>query len=318
MKRKAARVSSDSSDDDAPLASSQPVASQMKSAAIPMPGAVKATTVRASALNGNGKLKRPVVDDSDSDDAPLSSQIASTSTTPSKPMPKSKRKVKKEDLEDDLPFADSEEDTKTPKKSLPPKKRRKVKDESDTEVEKKPAKKATKRVKKEEDVSESERPPPKKRGKAKKEDEDEKKGEKKAKGKAKTKKEEEEEVFKWWEQEDPNGDGTQKWTTLEHSGVLFPPPYEPLPKDVKMKYNGTSLSRIFSSMLESLNTRHLRQTRRSTACVRRGGWLLWCNDRDRPRERRHFQQELLPGLAQGPQKESSCMFSTNMHVRPMN
>ncbi|KAF9029059.1 hypothetical protein BDZ89DRAFT_1112826 [Hymenopellis radicata] len=29
-----------------------------------------------------------------------------------------------------------------------------------------------------------------------------------------------------------------KWNTLEHSGVLFPPPYEPLPSSVKMKYNG--------------------------------------------------------------------------------
>ncbi|KAL4983086.1 hypothetical protein BDW68DRAFT_169563 [Aspergillus falconensis] len=47
----------------------------------------------------------------------------------------------------------------------------------------------------------------------------------------------EEEEYRWWE--DPTkGDGTIKWTTLEHNGVVFPPPYQPLPKDVKMKYDG--------------------------------------------------------------------------------
>jgi DNA topoisomerase-1 len=48
---------------------------------------------------------------------------------------------------------------------------------------------------------------------------------------------EEEEEYRWWE--DPTkGDGTIKWTTLEHNGVVFPPEYEPLPKNVKMKYDG--------------------------------------------------------------------------------
>ncbi|KAJ5934133.1 DNA topoisomerase 1 [Penicillium verhagenii] len=49
--------------------------------------------------------------------------------------------------------------------------------------------------------------------------------------------EDEEEEYKWWE-DTAKGDGTQKWTTLEHSGVVFPPPYEPLPKNVKLIYNG--------------------------------------------------------------------------------
>ncbi|KAJ5084872.1 DNA topoisomerase 1 [Penicillium alfredii] len=48
---------------------------------------------------------------------------------------------------------------------------------------------------------------------------------------------EEEDEYRWWE--DPTkSDGTTKWTTLEHNGVVFPPPYEPLPKNVKMKYDG--------------------------------------------------------------------------------
>ena len=35
-----------------------------------------------------------------------------------------------------------------------------------------------------------------------------------------------------------SGEG-QKWTTLEHSGVIFPPPYKP--HGVKMLYNGKSI-----------------------------------------------------------------------------
>jgi DNA topoisomerase-1 len=51
----------------------------------------------------------------------------------------------------------------------------------------------------------------------------------------------EEEEYRWWD--DPTkGDGTTKWQTLEHNGVLFPPPYEPLPKNVKMKYDGIPVS----------------------------------------------------------------------------
>lgn len=49
------------------------------------------------------------------------------------------------------------------------------------------------------------------------------------------------EEYKWWE--DPTkGDGTIKWTALEHNGVVFPPPYEPLPKNVKLKYDGVPVT----------------------------------------------------------------------------
>ncbi|KAF8543409.1 hypothetical protein BDD12DRAFT_726206 [Trichophaea hybrida] len=51
---------------------------------------------------------------------------------------------------------------------------------------------------------------------------------------------EDEDEYKWWE--NPDTVGTVKWTTLEHNGVLFPPPYEPLPKNVKMKYNGADIT----------------------------------------------------------------------------
>lgn len=42
--------------------------------------------------------------------------------------------------------------------------------------------------------------------------------------------------YKWWEEQ--ANDGSVKWTTFHHRGILFPPPYVPLPKGVKMKYGG--------------------------------------------------------------------------------
>lgn len=70
-----------------------------------------------------------------------------------------------------------------------------------------------------------------------------KKGKKAAKEESPEEKEDgdEEEEYRWWE--DPTkGDGTKKWTTLEHNGVVFPPDYEPLPKNVKMRYDGVPVS----------------------------------------------------------------------------
>lgn len=53
--------------------------------------------------------------------------------------------------------------------------------------------------------------------------------------------EDDEEGYKWWE--DPTkGDGTKKWDTLQHNGVVFPPLYEPLPKNVKMRYDGVPVT----------------------------------------------------------------------------
>ena len=71
--------------------------------------------------------------------------------------------------------------------------------------------------------------------------------------------EEEEDEYRWWE--DPTkGDNTKKWSNLEHAGVVFPPPYEPLPKNVKMRYDGVpvtlhpeaeEVAGFFGSMLNS-------------------------------------------------------------------
>ncbi|KAF2099554.1 DNA topoisomerase 1 [Rhizodiscina lignyota] len=71
---------------------------------------------------------------------------------------------------------------------------------------------------------------------------------KKAKGKVKAEKTEddlaaeaEEEEFRWWENMDKN-DNSIKWNTLEHNGVVFPPEYVPLPKNVKLVYDGVPIS----------------------------------------------------------------------------
>lgn len=50
---------------------------------------------------------------------------------------------------------------------------------------------------------------------------------------------EDDDSFKWWEADDL--DGEQKWETLEHNGVIFPPDYEPLPSHVKLFYEGKPL-----------------------------------------------------------------------------
>lgn len=52
-------------------------------------------------------------------------------------------------------------------------------------------------------------------------------------------KEDEQEVWRWWEEEKKD-DGV-KWNYLEHKGPVFAPPYEPLPKDIKLFYDGKAI-----------------------------------------------------------------------------
>ncbi|KAI0084885.1 hypothetical protein BDY19DRAFT_968621 [Irpex rosettiformis] len=239
-KRKKAIAYSSSSEDEMPLKVSSP-SKNANSAAVPMPGALVATTVPT--VNGNGKVAKGkkvnnVVSSSD-DDAPIAKSKRVPAAKEKRKPPK--KRVKKEsddefglESEDDKPIAK--------KKAAPAKGKRKLKEESDADDEEddKPLKKTVtkktpqKRAKKEESNEETPKPKTKK-GKVKKgeEEEDMKKGKKKSK-----EEEEEEDTYKWWEQQEANGDGTEKWQTLEHNGVYFPPPYEPLPKHVKMKYNG--------------------------------------------------------------------------------
>ncbi|TAQ89725.1 hypothetical protein B7494_g1956 [Chlorociboria aeruginascens] len=62
--------------------------------------------------------------------------------------------------------------------------------------------------------------------------------------KVKAKKEESEEVeeiYRWWDAPKKEDDSV-KWEKLQHSGVVFPPEYEPLPKNVKLVYDGTPVT----------------------------------------------------------------------------
>ncbi|KAJ6499260.1 DNA topoisomerase I [Mycena sanguinolenta] len=236
-RKKPVYAESSDSEDDTPLASSP--AKRATSAAIPMPGAVQATTVPASSANGKGKARGKAQssdDEYDEDDAPKRKAAAG-------------KKPAKKKMKQDTPAAsgsDDDEPIAAKKPSAPRKRKVKVESDADSDDDKPIAKKAAakkpraSKVKKEEAASDDEPLKPKKAaGKKKKEEVDANGSPVKGKGRKK-KEEEEEEVFRWWDA-DANGDGSVKWETLEHNGVIFPPPYEPLPAHVKMKYNGKEL-----------------------------------------------------------------------------
>lgn len=234
LKRKKVILES-SSEDDTPLAT------PARSAAVPMPGAVKATTLPVKAVNGNGKATTSPEDSDSEDDKPLVKPKRATNGKAKQPP---KKKVKKGLSDED---GESEIDEKPEKKKTPVRRKRKSKAEDEMDVDEesddaKPLKKAATRKTpakkaKKEDSEEVETPKPAKKGKGKKEesvDESPKKGKKKKE----KEEEDEEEIYRWWEQQNAEGDESIKWNTLEHNGVYFPPPYEPLPKHVKMNYNG--------------------------------------------------------------------------------
>ncbi|KAG9248889.1 hypothetical protein BJ878DRAFT_486444 [Calycina marina] len=59
--------------------------------------------------------------------------------------------------------------------------------------------------------------------------------------KGKKSEDEAEEVYRWWDAPQKEDDSI-KWNTLQHSGVVFPPEYEPLPKNVKLRYDGVPVT----------------------------------------------------------------------------
>lgn len=155
------------------------------------------------------------------------------------------------------------EDKKPVVKANGTKRKTVIKDESDSDAPMKakraPAGRKSNGVKKEESsdddipLAKKAKPTPKKTAAVKKQANKDSTPDTKVpapKGKGKAKKEdtpvdaetaEEEEEYKWWENQ-AETDGTQKWTTLEHNGVLFPLPYQPLPKNVKLKYGGVPVT----------------------------------------------------------------------------
>ncbi|KAG9316652.1 DNA topoisomerase I [Chiua virens] len=161
----------------------------------------RATTSTAA----NGKME------SDSEAALATVKRKRASNGKVKPPPK--KKVKKEEA------AESSASDDEPLTKKRPSGKTKVKPESDVETKDiKPKRQRASNKKPKEEGTSSETLQAKKK-------------------KGKKEEEEAEEVYRWWE-EQGNGDGEEKWQTLEHNGVIFPPPYESLPSHVKMKYKG--------------------------------------------------------------------------------
>ncbi|GAA5891687.1 hypothetical protein JCM6882_006167 [Rhodosporidiobolus microsporus] len=169
-------------------------------------------------------------DDSSEDEKPLAAVVSGKRPRAST----SKAKPKKEDSDDEMsdltPSEDEGDDDFDASDSEAARKKKGGAAKKKAPVKKAPAvkkeKAAPKRAKKEE--SETPAPTPKKaaakgKGKAKKEDDDESKDAGSG----------DEDQHKWWENQE---DTDEKWKTLEHHGVMFPPEYEP--HGVKMKYDG--------------------------------------------------------------------------------
>ncbi|KAH8420336.1 hypothetical protein KR009_009250, partial [Drosophila setifemur] len=116
-----------------------------------------------------------------------------------------------EDDDDDIPLL-ARKKVKKEKEPKEKQKKKRVKEEADDDYgSTKPKKKKIKKVK-------SENVSPSKRQKIK---------------------DEEEEVWRWWEEE-KREDGV-KWSTLEHKGPVFAPPYERVPRNVRFFYDGKPL-----------------------------------------------------------------------------
>ncbi|KAF2154645.1 topoisomerase I [Myriangium duriaei CBS 260.36] len=162
------------------------------------------------------RVSRPSIrDDSDSDDAPLTSRLSEAKAQKLQQekhrieakAEKQANGVKKEESDSDAPLskkaplAKAASAKSTPAKAAPAKKGKAVKSESAT-----PARNLKKEATAEADGEEDD-----------------------------------EEQYKWWQNE-AKGDGTKKWDTLQHNGVVFPPDYEPLPKNVKMRYDGVPVT----------------------------------------------------------------------------
>ncbi|KAK3178962.1 hypothetical protein OEA41_001100 [Lepraria neglecta] len=195
------KVDSDSDSDDTPLVSKKPKA--------------KSPTVMRKPV----KASETAIGESEDSDAPLGVKLAKEKATIQKRAEKEAKAIRKEEKEGS---AKKQANGTTPSSSK--RKSNGVRKEGSGDDVPLSSKAAGKRKA----VSKPEALTPKKKGKALKKEETEQDREA----------EEEEEEYRWWE--DPTkGDGTKKWDTLEHAGVVFPPPYQPLPKNVQMRYDGT-------------------------------------------------------------------------------
>lgn len=185
------------------------------------------------------RAKRPslpkVLPDSSDDDMPMSKKLAKEKAAIEKAAEKEAKALQAKDA--------SRKSISTPKKP--------IKDESDDDVPlarssaKKrqsngaPPRRKSNGVKKEESDSDA---PISKKAKALSSSAKKSKTSTPVKGsKSKAKEESDDEEFQWWNAPKPEDDSI-KWQTLEHNGVLFAPAYEPMPKHVKMYYDGQPIN----------------------------------------------------------------------------
>ncbi|RAL66190.1 hypothetical protein DID88_005862 [Monilinia fructigena] len=177
------------------------------------------------------KASAAAIGESSSDDEPLTARLSKEKASIEKHAEKeakairakkavSKKAVKKEESDSD---ADAAPKRRKPNGAAPAKSSVKKtngvkKEESDSDAplaKKAAAKKTNGKVKPEPDT---------KKGKSKKDES-----------------EEADEVYRWWDAPKKEDDSI-KWETLQHNGVVFPPEYEPLPKNVKLRYDGIPLT----------------------------------------------------------------------------
>ncbi|KAG8956327.1 DNA topoisomerase 1 [Tulasnella sp. 424] len=248
------KLASSSSDDDAPLAvvksksngktksevTSDDDGTPLAAAPISKTKAMEQGKAKRGSVNGKkdppSKSKAPKKEPKDSDaedsddDAPLS-KVAPRKKAAANGKGKAatkppKKKVKKEESEEE----EEEEEEESPLSSssdsdAPISRKRKPAAKPSTKAKSEPVSASTSSVKKDK-VKKEEPTSPAKKGKKKKKEESE----------------EAEDIHRWWEIQQAQGDGSVKWTTLEHNGVMFPPPYKPLPGNVKMKYDGRPIT----------------------------------------------------------------------------
>ncbi|KAI6088800.1 hypothetical protein F4821DRAFT_232982 [Hypoxylon rubiginosum] len=179
-----------------------------------------AKAIRASESKAKKPTPKKVVKDDSDDDVPLAGAKGKKRLSNGVNGKGKANGVKKEESDSDVPIRKKARTTASTAAV-----KSKVKAEKSTPAKKAPTKKAKKEVS--EDPSKSE--------------------------------DDEEAEYRWWDAPKKEDDSV-KWNTLEHNGVLFPPPYEPLPKNVKLVYNGTpvnlhveaeEVAGFFGSMLNS-------------------------------------------------------------------
>ena len=204
--------------------------------------AKKSKAKAATVMKKPVKASETAIGESEDSDAPLGTKLAKEKATIQKHAEKQAKAIRKEKREasskkkaNGVPSSASKKKTTAVKKEEP--------DEDDVPLTRKAPQKKKVPAKAEATT------PKKKNAKLLKKEETEQDEEAEA----------EEEEYRWWE--DPTkGDGTKKWTTLEHAGVVFPPPYQPLPKNVQMHYDGTpvrmhpdaeEIAGFFGTMLNS-------------------------------------------------------------------